>query len=330
MREIISHVLSAVVKLAVAVLIAVAVPANAQDLPSLMNPKAHAVQEQQLLEQQQRIQGRGTLPDVKSYVLEQPAGRKWESFHDVYLRWIAGTAILGIFLMLTGFYLWRGRIRFGKRSGTTMMRFKPFERFVHWMTTVCFLTLAITGLNITFGKKLLLPLIGADAFSDWAQVAKFAHNYVSFPFTIGVMLMFLMWIPSNLPTRADVVWIEHGGGMFGGKEPPSWKFNTGEKLIFWIAVAGGALAALSGYLLLFPFYLLGIASMQLAQMTHSVVGVLYVAAMLVHTYMGTLGTEGAFEGMASGDVDVNWAKVHHSLWYDQEVAGHRRTPSPAE
>jgi formate dehydrogenase subunit gamma len=53
---------------------------------------------------------------------------------------------------------------------------------------------------------------------------------------------------------------------------------------------------------------------------HSVVGVLYVAAMLVHIYMGTLGMEGAFEAMETGDVDINWAKSHHSLWYEEEMA----------
>jgi len=61
--------------------------------------------------------------------------------------------------------------------------------------------------------------------------------------------------------------------------------------------------------------------MQLDQVTHSVVGMLYIASMLVHTYMGTIGTEGAFESMATGDVDVNWAKAHHSLWYEEVVAG---------
>jgi formate dehydrogenase subunit gamma len=59
---------------------------------------------------------------------------------------------------------------------------------------------------------------------------------------------------------------------------------------------------------------------QLAQVVHSVVGVLYIAAMLVHVYMGTIGMEGAFEGMANGEVDVNWAKSHHSLWYEEEMA----------
>jgi len=50
------------------------------------------------------------------------------------------------------------------------------------------------------------------------------------------------------------------------------------------------------------------------------VAVLFVAAMFVHVYMGTIGVEGAFEAMGEGTVDVNWAKEHHRLWLDEEMA----------
>jgi formate dehydrogenase subunit gamma len=302
--------------------IAFARPASAQQQPNSVNPSASVETEQQLLNELHRIQGRGTIPDIKSYVLEQPTGRQWRIFHEVYLHWIAGIAIVGIFSLLAFFYLWRGTIHFkGGRSGRTMQRFTVFERIVHWMTTTCFVVLAFSGLNISFGKILLLPLIGLSAFSMWSETLKYAHNFLSFPFTIGVVLMLLMWVASNLPTRVDLEWMKQRGGMFGGEEPPAYKFNAGEKLIFWIVVVGGGAAATTGYVLLFPFYGTGIASMQLAQVVHSVVGVLYIASMLVHTYMGTIGTEGAFESMATGSVDVNWAKSHHSLWYEEEMSG---------
>ena len=66
-----------------------------------------------------------------------------------------------------------------------------------------------------------------------------------------------------------------------------------------------------------------------AQIVHGVVAVLFVAAMLGHIYIGTIGMEGAFEAMGSGTVDVNWAKEHHSLWDGStEVAkGHAAPPA---
>jgi formate dehydrogenase subunit gamma len=305
--------------LALAVIVAMSTPVSAQQ-PNSVTPNADAVKEQQLLQQFKTIQGLGTIPDVKSYVLEQPAGREWRLFHEVYLHWIGGVAIIGIFSLLAIFYLWRGSIHFkGGRSGRKMLRFTAFERFVHWMTATCFVVLAISGLNITFGKELLLPLISPAAFSTWSEAVKYAHNFLSFPFTIGVVLMFLIWVAKNMPTAVDIEWIKRGGGMFGGEEPPAYKFNAGEKMIFWIVVIGGSASAITGYLLLFPFYGTGIGGMQLAEIVHSTVGVLYIAAMLVHIYMGTLGMEGAFEAMATGDVDVNWAKEHHRLWLDEEM-----------
>jgi formate dehydrogenase subunit gamma len=42
--------------------------------------------------------------------------------------------------------------------------------------------------------------------------------------------------------------------------------------------------------------------------------------MLGHIYIGTLGMEGAFEAMGSGEVDLNWAEQHHRLWLEQQQA----------
>jgi formate dehydrogenase subunit gamma len=306
-----------------------ATPAGAQQ-PNSVNPTANAVKEDQLLNQLRIINGRGTIPDTKSYNLEQPAGRDWRHFHQVVLPWIGAISILGILVVLVLFYLMRGMVRIESgRSGRTIVRFNALERFVHWMTATCFVILGITGLNITFGKKLLLPFMSPDAFTAWSQWGKYAHDFLSFPFTLGVVLIFLMWIAGNFPTKVDVEWLKEGGGMVGHKHPPAGRFNAGQKMIYWIVVLGGGLMAATGYLLMFPFYLNGIAGMQTAEMVHGIVAVLFVAAMLGHIYIGTIGMEGAFEAMGTGTVDLNWAKEHHSLWVEQEIAkGRSATPPP--
>ncbi|MCP3407351.1 formate dehydrogenase subunit gamma [Bradyrhizobium sp. CCGB01] len=297
-------------------LVITAVPARAQQV----NPTASSVKEQQLLQELNRIQGRVSIPDQRSGVLEQPQGREWREFRNVTLRWIGGVAIIGMLALLVIFYLTRGMVRLESgRSGRAIVRFNLFERFVHWMTASCFIILAISGLNITFGRPLLLPLIGFEAFSEWSQWAKYAHNYLSFPFTIGVVLIFLMWIAGNIPNKVDVAWIRRGGGLVGHDHPPAYRFNAGQKMIYWIVVIGGGLVAATGYALMFPFYMSGIEGMQVAQIIHSVVSVLFVAAMIAHVYIGTIGMEGAFEAMGSGEVDLNWAREHHSLWLDEQM-----------
>ena len=327
MATIFRHIRFIAAALALACIVAVAAPAPAS--AQQINPTASSVNEQTLLNELNRISGRCTLPDQKACTLEQPAGRDWRHFHEVTLRMIGGIAILGMLALLVLFYLIRGMVRIEQgRSGRTIVRFSAFERLVHWMTATCFIILALSGLNITFGKELILPLIGAQAFAEMSQWLKYAHNYLSFPFTLGVVLMFLMWIAWNFPSKADIAWFKEGGGLVGHKHPPAGRFNGGQKMIYWIVVIGGAASAVSGYLLMFPFYGTTIAGMQLAQVVHGVVAMLFVAAMLAHIYIGTIGMEGAHEAMWDGTVDVNWAKEHHNLWYEEEMAKGRAGAAP--
>ena len=322
--------------LALAVLVAFAAPASAQQ-PSSVNPTASAVKEQQLLDRLKTIQGLGTIPDKKSYVLEHPAGRDWRVFHTVTLKWIGGLAILGMIAVLVIFYLWRGsmKIRAGY-SGTTILRFNVFERFVHWLTAVSFIILGITGLNITFGRSLLLPWMGAETFSTWSEWAKYSHNYLSFAFTVGVVLMFLMWVGENFPTAADAEWVKEGGGMFDKEDkthPPAWKFNAGQKILYWLVILASAAMMISGFMLMFPLYGgLTVGNMELAEIFHGTVGVLFVALILAHIYLGTIGMEGAFDAMGNGNVDLNWAKEHHNLWVEEEMGSSRTREAmrPAE
>jgi formate dehydrogenase subunit gamma len=313
--------------LALTFLLAMAAPAPAQQ-PTSVNPNGSAVKEQQLLDQLKTIQGLGTIPDRKSYVLEHPAGRDWRTFHNVTLRWIGIIAMLGMLGLLAIFYLWRGSMRLRSGfSGNTIVRFNTFERFTHWLTAVSFIVLGITGLNITFGRKLLLPVMGPEAFSTWSEWAKYSHNYLSFAFTLGVVLMFLMWIGENFPTAADGEWLKKGGGMFDKNDkthPPAYKFNAGQKILYWLVIFSSLAMMISGFMLMFPFYGgLDVGTMQLAEVFHGVVGMLFVALIFGHIYIGTVGMEGAFDAMSDGQVDLNWAKEHHSLWVEEETTSGR-------
>jgi formate dehydrogenase subunit gamma len=309
--------------LALGLLVVMVAPAGAQQ-PSSVNPTASSLKEQDLLNSLRgggNISGRVTIPDNKAAVLQQPEGRDWRRFHEVTLRWLGAITILGMLVALVIFYLTRGMVRLESgRSGRTIVRFNAFERFIHWMTASCFIVLALSGLNITFGKSLLMPLMGADAFAAWSQFGKYAHNYLSFPFVIGVVIVFLMWIGGNIPNRVDVQWVKRGGGIIGKDHPPAYRFNAGQKAIYWLQMLGGTAMAITGYLLMFPFYGTDIGTMQLAQMVHGIIAMLYVALMIAHAYIGSIGMEGAFEGMGSGTVDVNWAKEHHRLWLEEEMA----------
>ena len=309
--------------LAILTIVSAAVPSAAQQRnpDGTPNPTASVVDEQTLLRQSPRIEGRIDIPNERESILIQPAGRTWDYFHEVILHWLGAIVIVGMIAILAIAHLIMGRIRISKgRSEIKIPRFNGFERFSHWLTAVSFVVLGLTGLNITFGKILLLPLMGPDDFSEFAQAAKYVHNFVSFSFVAGLILIVALWIRDNIPRQVDIMWLKEGGGFIKSKHPPAGRFNAGEKLVFWFALGAGAAVIVSGYLLMFPFYVTDIAGMQIAQIVHAVVAVFFVAVILAHIYIGTLGMEGAFEAMAEGTVDLNWAKEHHSVWFEEQMA----------
>ena len=278
-----------------------------------------------------RIAGRVSIPDGQSASLVQPAGRDWRAFHNVTLTWVGGIAVLGMLGIIVLFYMSKGRIPVeAGRAGRTIQRFNAIERGAHWMTAGSFVVLALTGLNLTFGRWLILPLLGPETFATLTLWGKYAHNYLSFPFTLGVVLLFLMWVKDNIPNKLDVAWFKAGGGLIGHGHPDAARFNGGQKMVFWITVIGGTLVAVSGYVLIFPFFVTDIAGMQLAHIVHGVISVLMIAAMIGHIYIGSVGMEGAFDAMGSGQVDVNWAKQHHGLWVEDEMKkAHQTIAGPA-
>jgi formate dehydrogenase subunit gamma len=300
-----------------------ATPAMAQS-SSGSNPTAEAVSEEQLLQELDRITGRVSIPDAKAATLQQPEGRDFRGYHEGALPWIGGLAIIGMLVVLAIFFLWRGRVRTqAPESGIKILRFNVFERLTHWVTAVSFIVLGITGLNFVFGKRVLMPIIGADAFATWSFWAKYAHDFTSWAFMLGVIAMLLIWIIDNIPDRYDGPWLRAGGGMFDKSNhthPPARRFNAGQKLMFWAVILSGAALSVSGIFLLFPFEFAGIAGMQLAQVVHATVAVLMVAVILAHIYIGTLGMEGAWPAMGSGEVDLTWAKEHHSVWVERQQA----------
>lgn len=292
-------------------------------------PDAEEMELQRML-QGGRIEGRVSIPDQRSRNLVQPQGREWRDFHNVTLAWVGGIAVGGMILVLLAFFLGRGRIRTEEgHSGRTITRFNLLERANHWMVATSFIILGLSGLNLTFGRHVLLPVIGPYAFATLSGWGKVAHNFLAFPFTLGILLMLLLWVRDNIPNRRDIEWFRMGGGLIGRGHPKAGRFNAGQKVVFWITVLGGSLVAVSGYFLIFPFWgSTTVNDMQLAHIVHSILSVLMIAAMIAHIYIGSIGMEGAFDAMGSGQVDLNWAREHHSLWVEEEMAKARQAVLP--
>ncbi|MCR9085149.1 MAG: formate dehydrogenase subunit gamma [Rhodobacteraceae bacterium] len=293
--------------------------------------------------------------------LIQAEGHGWELTRNGPLAMYTAWALTGILILLSLFYALRGRVRIDAGPcGQTITRFGLLERASHWLLASTFIVLGLTGLNLLLGRTVLLPLIGHEAFAVMAMYGKYIHNYVGFAFTASVVIVFLLWVRYNIPNFLDLKWIVRGGGLFGGGHPPARKFNAGQKLIFWTVVIGGGSLFASGWALMNPFEtsMMGatfekanawlglslatdispIQEQQYQQIWHTAVSVVMMVIIISHIYIGSIGMEGAVDAMTTGEVDLNWAKEHHSLWVEEHLEdvhsksadGKRPTATPAE
>jgi formate dehydrogenase subunit gamma len=299
-------------------------------------------------------------------VVMQERGIWWLNFRDGRLANWGFYFWIGLLAFLAAFYLLRGRIMVsGGMSGRKIIRFKAIERFAHWMLAGSLMLLGATGLFLIFGRRWLIPVMGKEDFAVLAHWSKLIHNNVGWAFMLGLVMVFVMWVAHNIPSRIDLVWFAQGGGIFGNKHPPARKFNAGQKILFWTVILLGASVSATGIALLFPFEfpmfagtfavlndlgvpnLLGLdpfptqlspqEEMQFTQIWHVLAAFGLMALTTAHIYIGTIGMQGAFNAMGSGQVDLNWAKDHHKTWVEEmnvdkrvREAREARGTSPAE
>jgi formate dehydrogenase subunit gamma len=294
-------------------------------------------------------------------VLIQDGGMWWWAFRTGPLREYGTYIIAGMVAVILLFFLIRGKIRIdGEKTGRTVTRFNGIERFGHWLFAGSFLVLGLTGLLTLYGRDFLIPIFGKEGFATIAQGCKWLHNNLAWAFMLGLILITVNWISHNIPNRTDLKWMAAGGGLFTkGSHPPAKKFNAGQKVIFWSCILLGVSISLSGLSLLFPFEMplfaktfqianatglpqaMGLSlpvqmspqeEMQYAQVWHVMIAYVFIAIIIAHIYLGSVGMEGAFDAMGTGEVEEQWAREHHSLWLAevQEKEATKGAASPAE
>ncbi len=280
--------------------------------------------------------GTSNLPGAEKGALIQPfvqypgsrltnGGEAWRQVRNQWILPYGGALVLIVLLALALFY-WRKGALGGHEAdtGRVIERFTPLERAAHWSNAIAFGVLAVSGLVMAFGKFFLLPVLGGTLFGGLTYALKTAHNFAGPLFAVSLVIVFITFVKDNLPRKEDWAWMLRGGGLLGGTEVPSHRFNAGEKVVFWGGVLGlGLIVVASGLVLdkLVPgmAYLRG--DMQIAHMLHASAALLMVAMFAGHIYIGTVGMKGAYQGMRTGYVDEGWAKEHHALWHADIKAG---------
>lgn len=267
-----------------------------------------------------------TIPDQSAARLIQSQGDDWRNDREPVTLY-GGIALALVLAAILVFFGLRGQIKIdGGRSGELVPRFSLAQRITHWTIAALFVILGLSGLFMLFGKYLLIPVIGPTAFSYVARASLQAHNLFGPAFVPALIALFIFFVRENGFRGYDLAWVMSGGGLFG-KHASSGKFNGGEKAWFWWSILFGAALGATGIML--DFVLGDRQTMQLMNIIHMISAIAFIGFGLGHVYLGLVGTEGALEGMKSGTVDANWAKMHHDLWYEEQKAAVGRK-SPAE
>ena len=301
-----------------------------------------SVQDQQQQQQQRRLEQPGNNAPVwrevrkegqehytsikgrETGVLVQSAGETWRQIRNGPLTFYGGWLVVLVTLALAAFYFAKGPLKLhGKPTGRMIERFGLAERWAHWTMGISFVVLGITGLIILFGKHVLLPVIGYTLFAWLTALAKNLHNFIAPLFIVSLLVFIVMFAKDNVYQRGDIGWLGRAWAMFAkGEHVPSWRFNMGEKVYFWIGVVLLCLTlSVTGLILLFPNFDQVRSTMQLANIVHIASAMVMIAFALGHIYVGTIGVEGAYRNMADGVTDETWAKEHHELWYNEVKGG---------
>ncbi len=256
------------------------------------------------------------------------AGEAWRQVRNNWIIPYGGALLLIALGALAIFYFARGPLGHAEADGggRRIERFTPFERSAHWANAIAFVILAVSGIVMAFGKFFLLPVLGLSLFGWLTYALKTMHNFAGPVFAVSLVVVFFTFLRDEWPQRGDLKWMLKAGGVFSksGEEPPSHRFNAGEKVVFWLGVLFlGVFVVSSGLVMdkLIPNLVYERGTMQIAHMVHAVSSVLMMCLMALHIYLGTIGMRGAYAAMRTGYVDEAWAREHHAYWHDDIQAG---------
>ncbi|HEU0121531.1 MAG TPA: formate dehydrogenase subunit gamma [Bryobacteraceae bacterium] len=195
---------------------------------------------------------------------------------------------------------------------------KPIERFTfaerasHWISALCFLYAAFTGLALWSPRLFWLSGVfgGGETVRAW-------HPWGGLFFFLALGVMFRRWFRQMYLDTDDQTWLAKSHLYAQNMEvdvPESGRFNAGQKMMFWLQSASAVFLLLSGIVIWFPE--VAPRSLRLiAVLLHPVCAAVSMGGIMVHFYMSTFAVPGSLDAMIHGNVSEGWARSHHGKWY---------------
>ena len=202
----------------------------------------------------------------------------------------------------------------GAAMNNYIERFSTSERVLHWIVTVSFFTLLLSGLGLY--SRLFT---GYFNFFGGGQNAILVHKITGVIFFFSSVYMYLNH-KKDVSTfdNDDKEWVGKQGGYLS-RDTAHFnigKYNPGQKLFALYIAAATAVLGVSGIFIwvptMFPRWIV-----QTSLLMHGLMFVGSIMFVVVHVYLATIGNPGTLEAMLYGDVKRNWARKHHPKWYKE-------------
>jgi formate dehydrogenase subunit gamma len=197
-----------------------------------------------------------------------------------------------------------------------LVRYTLFERLLHWLVALTFIALLLSGLALAYPRMAWLSgLFGGG------QTMRAAHPWIGVVFTVGLVLMLIIWGRSMWLDRTDWAWFRRLGAYIrrGHVTIDNGRWNGGQKGYFWASLVLAIVLLITGLPLWFPS-IADTGIRQLSRLVHNAAFLLIVGGFIIHVLLSAFLFPGTMAGMTSGRVTRAWAAWHHPRWYREQVA----------
>ncbi len=211
---------------------------------------------------------------------------------------------------------------------TGIERYRKPTRVLHWVNTVSFSILFLTGL------VLFVSALGPLAEGSWSRLI---HRVAAVAFVIAPLIYILMnWKATWHGVKEAFVWgSEDLGWMMAAPRyyflndeeamPPQGHMNSGQKLWWLMVLVFGIVFLLSGTVMWAFKTSAPAALLQWMVVLHDIAFVATGAMLFVHIYLSVIHPlmAGALDSMTRGKVSVEYARSHHAAWFKDVYGGAR-------
>lgn len=199
-----------------------------------------------------------------------------------------------------------------RRNPNDLQRYNASERLNHWITGICFILLALSGL--AFFHPAFYPLTMLFGGGTWTRIL---HPYIGVVMFLFFLVMAIRFAGLNMIEKRDVEWLKNVNKMVDGDDhdmPEQGKYNGGQKVLFWGLVIGMLMLSITGVLMWRAWLNLPVGVVRVASVVHAVAAVWMIGLIILHVY-AAIWTRGTIRAMLYGTVTRAWAKQHHRGWY---------------